>query len=180
MEKRNIYVVILAAGRSSRMASLSEEFSKVAYPILDKPLVNYVLSAAKPLNAENTLVVVGFGGNQTIKCVEKEAQVVWQKEVLGTGHAVMQAIPFLKDKDADVFILCGDTPLLRTETLEKIYHKHYKNGNDLTICSTILVNPEGYGRVVRDHTTHLVKEIRPYAELDEEEKWLVEFTKILK
>lgn len=162
------YVVILAAGKGQRMASLDEDHSKVAYPILGKPLVNYVIDASKILEAKETYVVVGFGGKATASCVEKEAKIAWQNEVNGTGGAVM-CVSDLKDKEGDVIILCGDTPLLTSETLRKIYHKHEKFGHDLTICSTVLANPSGYGRVIRERPSYRITEVRPYAEISEEE-----------
>lgn len=166
---KNIYVIILSAGKGTRMSSKNENQSKVAFPILGKPLVNYVLDASKCMNAKETFVVVGFGGEATAKCVQDEATIVWQKEVLGTGHAVMQVSDYLKDKEGDVMILCGDTPLLTPDTLQKIYRKHVKSENALTICSTVLANPTGYGRVIREEKTHRVMEVRPYAEINEEE-----------
>ena len=169
MENKDIYTVVLSAGKGTRMCSRDENHSKVSFPILGKPLVNYVLDAAKPMQAKETFVVVGFGGEVTAKCVEKEAKVVWQKEVLGTGHAVMQVSEYLKDKEGDVLILCGDTPLLTSETLQRIYKKHVKNENHLTICTTVLSNPTGYGRVIREDKSYRVLEVRPYAEISEEE-----------
>lgn len=169
MKKKEIYVVVLAAGKGQRMASLNETYSKVAYPILGKPLVNYVLDAAKPLKAKETIVVVGFGGAMTEKCVKKEAKIVWQKKVVGTGDALIKGTASIKKKNGDVIVLCGDTPLLTTDTILKIYNKHVKNDNKLTICSTVLSNPEGYGRVIREKPSYRVKEIRPYAELNEDE-----------
>lgn len=163
------YVVILAAGKGQRMASLDENHSKVAYPILGKPLVNYVISASKVLEAKETYVVVGFGGEATSECVKDDAKIAWQREVNGTGGAVMN-VTDLKDKEGDVIILCGDTPLLTAETLTKIYHKHEKFENDLTICSTVLSNPTGYGRVIREKPSYRIQEVRPYAEISEEEK----------
>ena len=170
MEK---YTVVLAAGKGSRMKSRDPEHSKVSYPILDKPLINYVVDAVKPIGPKQIVVVVGFGGDATIKCVENEAKIAWQKEVNGTGGAVM-SVEDLKDKDGDVIILCGDTPLLTSETLSKIYHKHEKLGLDLTICSAALANPEGYGRVIRERPSYRVLEVRPYAEINEEEKEIIE------
>ena len=167
------YVVILAAGKGQRMASLDESHSKVAYPILGKPLVNYVLDASKIFEAKETYVVVGFGGESTIQCVKDEAKIVWQREVNGTGGAVIN-VSDLKDKDGDVIILCGDTPLLTQETLSKIYHKHQKFNLDLTICSAVLVNPTGYGRVIRERPSYRVLEVRPYAEISEEEREIQE------
>ena len=168
------YVVILAAGKGVRMASRNENYAKVAYPILGKALINYVLDAAKGLNPKEIYVVVGFGADATIACIKNEAKIVWQKEVLGTGHAVMQVSEYLKDKDGEVFILCGDTPLLTTDTLEKIFHKHERSGASLTICSTVLANPEGYGRVIRERPSYKILEVRPYAEINEEEASLGE------
>ena len=158
MEK-DLYVIILAAGKGQRMASLNENYSKVAYPILGKPLVNYVLDAAKPLGAKETFVVVGFGGEETIKCVGNQAKIVWQREVLGTGHAVMQVSEYLKNKEGKTIILCGDTPLLTTETIQRVLKKHERNGNALTICSTVLSNPAGYGRVIREKSSYRVLEV---------------------
>ena len=163
------YVVILAAGQGVRMNSSDESHSKVAYPILGKPLVNYVLDASRIFEAKETYVVVGFGGEATSKCVEGEAKIIWQDKMLGTGYAMMKANELLKDKEGDVIILCGDTPLLTKETLEKIYHKHEKNDNKLTICSTVLSNPKGYGRVVREKASYRLLEVIPYAELKEED-----------
>ena len=169
--ERKKYLIVLAAGKGSRMESLDETYSKVAYPILDKPLVNYVLDAAKPLGFEKSFVVVGFGGEQTVKCVDGQAEIVWQKEVNGTGGAAIEVMKSLeKEDDGDVIILCGDTPLLTTETLNKIYHKHFKFDNKLTICSTVLANPEGYGRVVREKGSYRVLEVIPYAEIESEEQ----------
>lgn len=174
MEEKNIYTIILSAGKGTRMGSKDENYSKVAFPILGKPLVNYVLDASKVMNSKETYVVVGFGGEATERCVKDEATVVWQREVLGTGHAVMQVSKFLKGKEGDVLILCGDTPLLTGETIQKIYKKHNKNGNALTICSTVLANPAGYGRVIREDKTYRVLEVRPYAEINEEEAEITE------
>ena len=169
MPEKDIYIIILSAGKGTRMGSRDENYSKVAFPILGKPLVNYVIDASKCMNAKETYVVVGFGGEGTAKCVGDEAKIVWQKEVLGTGHAVMQVSEYLKDKDGDVVILCGDTPLLTADTLQKIYKKHVKNEDMLTICSTVLSNPAGYGRVIREDKSYRVLEVRPYAEINEEE-----------
>ena len=163
------YVVILAAGQGVRMNSSDESHSKVAYPILGKPLVNYVLDASRVFNAKETYVVVGFAGEATAKCVEGEANIVWQDKMLGTGYAMKKANELLKGKEGDVIILNGDTPLLTKETLEKIYHKHEKNNNVLTICSTVLANPKGYGRVVREAASYRLLKVIPHAELKEEE-----------
>ena len=163
------YIVVLGAGRGSRMNSRDPNHSKVAYPILGKPLINYVIDAAKPLEPKEIYTVVGYGGEATKKCVEKDSKVVWQKEILGTGHALMQ-VSDLKDKEGDIIIIGGELPLLTTQTLRKVYHKHEKNENALTICTSVLENPMGYGRIIREKGSYRLLDIREDADCNSEEK----------
>lgn len=165
MKKR--YAIILAAGKGNGMMSKNQEFSKVGYPILGKPIINYVLDAVKPL-VDEIYVVVGVGGITTEKLVGDAAKTVWQHEILGTGHAVMQVSPYLKGKEGDVIIINGDTPLLTTNTLGNIINKYEKTNSKLTICSTCVENPKGYGRVIRQKPSYRVSKVLPYAELDPE------------
>ena len=153
------YVVILGAGRGSRMESRDPDHSKVAYPILGKPLINYVVDACKSLDLKDIYVVVGYGGKATEECVKDDAKVVWQREILGTGHALMQ-VKELADKEGDVIVVGGDTPLLTPDTLRKVYHKHHKDNNALTICTSVLENPRGYGRVIREKGSYRLLDIR--------------------
>lgn len=152
----NRYSVILAAGKGSRMKSRDENISKVSYQILGKPLVRYVLDAIKPLDLTQTVVVVGFGGKTTTSIVQDRAEVVWQHELLGTGHALMQAEPVLGTKEGTTIVLCGDTPLLKTETLERLFKKHESSNAAMTILTAVLENPKGYGRIIRDRTNGVV------------------------
>ena len=167
------YVVILGAGRGSRMESRDPNHSKVAYPILGKPLINYVIDACIPLGLKDIYTVVGYGGKATEKCVKDKSKVVWQKEILGTGHALMQ-VKELANKDGDIIVVGGDTPLLTTETLEKVYHKHYKNDNALTICTSVLERPTGYGRVLREKGSYRLLDIREDKDCNEEEREITE------
>ena len=167
------YVVILGAGRGSRMLSRDPDHSKVAYPILGKPLINYVVDACKSLDLKDIYVVVGYGGKATEECVKDYAKVVWQREILGTGHALMQ-VKELADKDGDVIVVGGDTPLLTTETLKKVYHKHQKNGNALTICTSALADPHGYGRVIREKGSYRLLDIREDKDCNPEEAEICE------
>ena len=129
------YVVILAAGRGSRMQSRDPNHSKVSYPILDKPLINYVLDATKTINPTKIVVVVGFGGEVTKSLVEKEAEVVWQKVINGTGGAVLTAKPLLEGKPGLTLVVCGDTPLITSETIHNVFRIHEKAENDLTVVA---------------------------------------------
>lgn len=167
------YVVILGAGRGSRMESRDPNHSKVAYPILGKPLINYVIDACKALDLKDIYTVVGYGGQATEECVKDHSKVVWQKEILGTGHALMQ-VKELADKEGDVIVVGGDTPLLTTDTLRRVYHKHAKDGNALTICTSVLENPRGYGRVIREKGSYRLLDIREDKDCDREEREITE------
>ena len=154
------YVVVLAAGKGTGMNSRDPEHSKVSYPILGKPIINYVIDSVKTLDPKQIVTVVGFGGELTKKLVEKDSDVVWQKRLLGTGHAVLQAKPFLEGKPGQTLVIYGDTPLVETETLRQIFHIHEKNRYDMTVVSAILDNPKGYGRILREDKSNRILAIR--------------------
>lgn len=141
----SLHVIILAAGKGTRMYS---SLPKVLHPVAGKPMVSHVIATAKALNATQTHLVYGFGGDQLQTRLANES-VVWveQKEQLGTGHAVAQAMPDIPD-DADVLILYGDTPLIRTETLQTLLSA--KPAQGVGLLTVTLDNPTGYGRIVRD------------------------------
>jgi bifunctional UDP-N-acetylglucosamine pyrophosphorylase/glucosamine-1-phosphate N-acetyltransferase len=144
------FAIILAAGKGTRMKSLREDLSKVSFPILGQPLVKYVLEALKPLGLDQIVTVVGFGGQTSKAIVEKDSEVVWQKEQKGTGHAVAQAAPVLENEDGETIICCGDTPLLTTKTLAALFSSHETNHNALTIMTAQMDDPHGYGRIVKE------------------------------
>lgn len=165
----NKYAIILAAGKGTRMQSIDPNHSKVSYPILGKPIINYVLDALKPLEFKKEVVVVGFGGEITKSLVEKECDVVWQKEILGTGHAVQQAEPLLKDLEGETLIIYGDTPLVTPHTISSILHIHEKEKNALTVVSSILPNASGYGRMIREEKSNHLLAIREETDCTEYE-----------
>jgi len=169
MEK---FAIILAAGKGTRMKSRREDISKVSFPILGQPLVKYVINALKPLGFTKIVTVVGFAGETTEKIVQGDTEVVWQKEQKGTGHAVMMAAPILEAYQGDTIVCCGDTPLLTTETLEALISKHEANQNDLTVMTSVLDDPTGYGRIKKDHGKVIA--IVEQKECSEEEKLITE------
>lgn len=146
------FSIIMAAGKGTRMKSLDTSKSKVAYTILGVPLVQYVLDAVHPLRLDQTITIVGFGGETTQKIVNGQSEVVWQREQKGTGHAIMQCAPLLEGKDGLTLIVSGDTPLLTSETLQHLVKKHETEQSDLTILTAIVPQPKGYGRIVRNAT----------------------------
>ena len=165
----NKYAIILAAGKGTRMQSIDPNHSKVSYPILGKPIINYVLDALKPLGFKKEVVVVGFGGEITKSLVDKECDVVWQKEILGTGHAVQQTAPLLQNLDGETLIIYGDTPLVKPETISSILHIHEKENNALTVVSSILPDASGYGRMIREEKSNHLLAIREETDCSEYE-----------
>lgn len=155
--KMNRYAIVLAAGKGTRMKSKLDNKSKVSYEILGVPLVKYVLKALKPLDINEVVTIVGFGGETTTKIVESESSVVWQHEQKGTGHAIMQTTPVLADKKGATIILCGDTPLLRSDTLQQLFEQHDKDNESLTVLGAKVMNPRGYGRLIQDDAGDLLK-----------------------
>lgn len=169
MEK---FAVILAAGKGTRMKSRRDDISKVSFPILGQPLVQYVISALKPLGFSKIVTVVGFAGETTKSIVENETDVVWQNEQKGTGHAVMMAAPLLENLQGETIVCCGDTPLLTTETLAALLSKHEANQNDLTVMTSVPSDPTGYGRIKKEHGNVIA--IIEQKDCSEEEKRITE------
>ncbi len=153
----NKYAIILAAGKGTRMKSLLDYKSKVSYEILGVPLVKHVLNALKPLNLNKIVTIVGFGGEVTSSIVKDESAIVWQREQKGTGHAIMQTRPELQNEKGSTLILCGDTPLLTTKTLNQMLEEHEKNANKLTVLGARVDNPFGYGRLITNENGELLK-----------------------
>lgn len=141
--------VILAAGKGTRMKS---DIPKVLHKIFEKPLLGYVLGSVKDITTEN-FVVVGHHAEEVQEYVEtnyNNAKTVLQTPQLGTGHAVSMVCPYLEDYSGQILILCGDTPLITSETLKKFVEYHNSNNSDLTVMSTIFENPANYGRIIRE------------------------------
>ena len=138
--------VILAAGKGTRMKSA---LPKVLHKVCGKEMVRHVLDSAKAVGSKRNIVVVGFGADEVRKALNGAAEVVVQEEQLGTGHAVLQAEPPLRETQGTVMVLCGDTPLLTAGLLQKLYEEHQKAGAKATVLTAIMPDATGYGRVIR-------------------------------
>jgi bifunctional UDP-N-acetylglucosamine pyrophosphorylase / glucosamine-1-phosphate N-acetyltransferase len=138
-------VVVLAAGQGKRMYS---NLPKVLHKLAGKPMLQHVMDSANALNPSKMCVVYGHGGDAVPNAFAERA-VLWAKQEpqLGTGHAVMQAVPHL-DNDGLTLILYGDVPLTRAETLKALTDVA-KTGK-LAVLTIELSDPTGYGRIVRD------------------------------
>jgi len=139
-----LHVVILAAGQGKRMHSA---LPKVLHRIAGRPLLAYVIDAAQSLKPERVFVVHGHGGTE-VKAAFVGAPVEWVEQTrrLGTGHALMQALPRIP-RAAAVLVLNGDVPLVRAATLRRLVRAAAKG---LSIATSDLSDANGYGRVVRD------------------------------
>lgn len=165
-----IFGVIMAAGKGTRMKSLDTTKSKVAFDLLGVPLVGHVINALKPLNLQRTITIVGHGGETTAKVVEGRSEVVWQREQKGTGHAVMQVAPLLEGKPGTTLIVSGDTPLITSKSLDQLLKTHIQAGFDLTILTSIVPNPFGYGRMIRNNKGQVTAIVEEINATDQEKK----------
>ena len=143
----NLTAVILAAGKGTRMKS---KLPKVLHKVGGHPMLEHVMDAAEAAGCHDNVVVIGHGAELVRELVGDRARIALQAEQLGTGHAVLQAADTLKDFTGTVMILCGDTPLLEADELEKFYAEHVKSGAAATVMSALMDEPFGYGRILRD------------------------------
>ncbi len=143
----NLTAVILAAGKGTRMKS---KLPKVLHKVGGHPMLEHVMDAAEAAGCRDNVVVIGHGAELVRELVGDRARIALQAEQLGTGHAVLQAADTLKDFTGTVMILCGDTPLLEADELEKFYAEHVKSGAAATVMSALMDEPFGYGRILRD------------------------------
>jgi bifunctional UDP-N-acetylglucosamine pyrophosphorylase/glucosamine-1-phosphate N-acetyltransferase len=148
----SLSILILAAGQGKRMKS---DLPKVLQPLAGKPILAHVIERARELHATGIHVVYGHGG-EIVREAFPDEQVTWvlQAEQLGTGHAVMQAMPAVPD-DHLVLVLYGDVPLIRRATLEQLIAA--AGEKSIGVLSVILDDPSGYGRVVRDAGGRVVR-----------------------
>ncbi len=148
LTKRNLCAVILAAGEGKRMRSSKP---KVLLEVLLKPMLGWVLDAARASGVGDICVVTGHLEEQVKAYLGDSAVTVTQAERKGTGHAVMMTREFLEGhRGGQVLIACGDAPFLGQETITRALEQHYARGDALTVISATLDDPTGYGRIIRN------------------------------
>jgi UDP-N-acetylglucosamine diphosphorylase/glucosamine-1-phosphate N-acetyltransferase len=150
----NLAVIILAAGLGKRMKSGK---AKVLHEVLGKPMVLYVTETAKQVAGDNVILVIGHQAERVREVVSEAHNVMFalQKEQLGTGHAVLCALPLIPEQVGNALILCGDVPLITGRTLTRFMNEHIKEKRDISLLAVQVDDPKGYGRIITDEKMNL-------------------------
>ncbi|KXU38829.1 bifunctional N-acetylglucosamine-1-phosphate uridyltransferase/glucosamine-1-phosphate acetyltransferase [Ventosimonas gracilis] len=139
-------IVILAAGQGTRMRS---KRPKVLHPLAGKPMLSHVIDTARALNPKAIHLITGHAAEQVqLACAAKDLHFIVQPEQLGTGHAVMQALPFLSGEKT--LVLYGDVPMIEVDTLQQLLSQ--VSDKQMALLTVELANPTGYGRIIRSET----------------------------
>lgn len=150
-----VATIILAAGKGTRMRS---DLPKVLHTVCGEPMVLYPIELARSVGSEIIVLVVGHRADLIRAHFEHEDLLyVYQREQLGTGHAVLQTRESLRNFDGNILILCGDVPLLLPATVHALIELHGKSQAAVTVLTTLLEDPTGYGRVVKGTNGDIIK-----------------------
>lgn len=164
------YAVVLAAGQGTRMKS---KLYKVLHPVCGKPMVQHVIDQVTRLNIEQIVTVIGHGAEKVKAELGEQSRYALQDEQLGTGHAVLQAKDILGKSCGTTLVVCGDTPLIKAETMEALFKHHEETGAKVTVLTAQALDPAGYGRIVRNETG-LVEKIVEHKDASDEERLISE------
>lgn len=168
MRQKGLTIIVLAAGKGTRMKS---SLAKALQPLSGKPLLQFVLETADTLSPGRVIVVVGFQADSVKKAFpDPSVEFVEQKEQLGTGHAVQQAEPLLRESGDDVLILCGDMPLVRSETLKSLIRKHRETGAQCTLLTLKSREVKDFGRILRNEHQSILRIVESKDATEEEKK----------
>jgi len=149
-DNRRIDAIIMAAGKGTRMGG---DLPKVVYEVAGKPMVWWVVKACKEAGAQRCVLVVGYKQELVREALKDEEGVefVEQLEQKGTAHAAQMAEPCFEGKPiGDLFVLAGDGPLIRAKTLSRLVEVHCRSNAAATLATSIIDDPTGYGRIIRD------------------------------
>lgn len=150
----NRYVIILAAGKGTRMKS---RLYKVLHPVAGKAMVDHVLTQVEKIKPDMIETIIGNGADKVKDLLGDRTKYALQSEQLGTGHAVLQSEKDLGSKEGITLVVTGDTPLFTADTFEKLLDFHEKEAAAVTILTAHADDPFGYGRIVRDANGNVEK-----------------------
>ncbi len=163
----NIFAIVLAAGQGTRMKS---KLYKVLHPVCGKPMVQHVVDHVDTLNVERIVTVVGHGAEMVKEQLGAQSEYVLQAEQLGTAHAVQQAEPILGMLEGTTLVVCGDTPLIRPETMQALFEYHTAQNAKATILTAVAEDPTGYGRILRDASGNVAQIVEQKDATPEQQK----------
>lgn len=163
---QNRYAVILAAGQGTRMKS---KLYKVLHPVCGKPMVQHVVDQVMKLNIQEVVTIIGHGAEMVQAQLGDSSRYALQDQQLGTAHAVSQAQSLLEGKAGVTIVVCGDTPLIKAETMESLFKHHEELAAKATILTARIEDPTGYGRIIRNKKG-LVEKIVEHKDASEEER----------
>ena len=143
----DVMAIIMAAGKGTRMKSKN---SKLVQKIYGKEMIKRAVENAKKAGIEDIVTVVGYKKEQVKQVLGNSVKYAVQEEMLGTGHAVMQAAKYLEGKKGKVLVLNGDVPILRPETINNLLEISIDRKEAATLLTAIYEDPFGYGRIIRD------------------------------
>lgn len=166
----NRYAVILAAGQGTRMKS---KLYKVLHQVCGKPMVQHVVDQITKLDIEEMVTIIGHGAEMVKAQIGDKSLYALQEQQLGTAHAVIQAQEMLAGKKGTTIVVCGDTPLIRAETMEALFNHHQELAAKATILTARIEDPTGYGRIIRNESC-LVEKIVEHKDATEAERAIKE------
>ena len=145
-----VKAIILAAGKGTRLHSEQSDLPKVLRRANGKSLLSYVTKNVSFIDPADTVIVIGYRGELVETEMGPAFSYAWQREQLGTGHAVAMAKDYFADYDGDVLVLYGDMPLFSEATYRGLCEAHRAAGNDCTVLTSIVEAKMPYGRIIRD------------------------------
>ncbi|MDV6378967.1 bifunctional UDP-N-acetylglucosamine diphosphorylase/glucosamine-1-phosphate N-acetyltransferase GlmU [Sporosarcina sp. GW1-11] len=161
----NTYAIVLAAGQGTRMKS---DLYKVLHPVCGKPMVEHVIDHIRELDADRIVTIVGHGAEMVEQTLGNKSEYALQAEQLGTAHAVLQAQSVLGDIDGTTLVVCGDTPLISSDTMKALLAHHHETEAKATILTAIADDPTGYGRIIRAENGDVLRNVEHKDTNDEE------------
>ena len=150
---KDAFAIILAAGKGTRMDG---NVPKALIEVMFKPMIDWVLKACDEAEIKKKFVVVGFKAEEIIAHVKSAAKPIFQKQLNGTAGAMLSCEEILKQSDCSNVLVCNaDSPMLDSKTFKKAYQKHVEEKADVTVITAKVLNPEGYGRIVKSENNQL-------------------------
>ncbi|MBX5320169.1 bifunctional UDP-N-acetylglucosamine diphosphorylase/glucosamine-1-phosphate N-acetyltransferase GlmU [Staphylococcus caprae] len=166
------HAIILAAGKGTRMKSKKY---KVLHEVAGKSMIEHVLNSVKQSGVNHIVTIVGHGAESVKETLGEQSLYSFQEEQLGTAHAVKTAQEHLADKAGTTLVVCGDTPLITSKTLQSLIDHHEGTNSQVTVLSASTSQPHGYGRIVRD-SNHLLQRIVEEKDASETEREINEIS----